>query len=628
LITPKIKRLLSAPWLAEGITFLGGIWYLIQLWNFAHTQESVLDEGAYLYKGYLFATGQYTPYQPYGPWTNHTPLAFLIPGFIQRLFGPGLATARYFAILLAMLTLLGMGILSRRLGGRWWAVAAVWAIALNPALAKIYSVAISQGLVAFMLTWMLVLVLGEKRPLWQIILGAILSGLMVMTRINMLPVPPLLVLYILWEYGLKASLAAGLAGGLTIVIGHAIYWPNILSVWTRLPRSISPFLNKFRVPKDYDTSWNPNPSLLSRILSFFHSIRFQFTAMIGALATWLLWPKRDSWKKRSDFRASVFVSALFISLALAHLWASLGKDYCPFCLAGYMSFFSLIGLILLILSFLSWRKQVSWWFQVIIAVLIVAISVGIGFGAFEDIGTQLLNIQVPRVLIGDFKTPGYAGLGAILTNKFGLESQDLRRLVPSLFGLVAGIILLVLAFGIKTVAARMQPLAQKKILVGFSYWALIVFLISGTLLTPTPILAGGYRTYDCTGDVIQSYRTAGERLAKNIPSGSLVYWRGGLSVVPLLYVPGIKIFPPQINDGYSYFLVGKPDVLLKFGYWNEELDHRWLDEADFILVEKRNYDGDLRKSIISLKDVIELEPTPPTVACRSDSRILIFKRAP
>ena len=90
----SIHRRLQTPWLAEILAGIGGLWYTLQLWGFAHVQESALDEGAYLYKGYLCAIGQYTPYQPYGPWTNHMPLAFYIPGTIQFIFWPGICMAR------------------------------------------------------------------------------------------------------------------------------------------------------------------------------------------------------------------------------------------------------------------------------------------------------------------------------------------------------------------------------------------------------------------------------------------------------------------------------------------------------------------------------------------------------
>jgi hypothetical protein len=98
------------------------------------------------------------------------------------LFGPGLRTGRYFAIFLSLLMLAGLWVLTNRIGGRWWAAAAVGAVALNPALIKTYSVGLSQGLIACMLVWIVVLILGERRSTVHIMLGALLTGLMVTTR--------------------------------------------------------------------------------------------------------------------------------------------------------------------------------------------------------------------------------------------------------------------------------------------------------------------------------------------------------------------------------------------------------------------------------------------------------------
>ena len=144
------------------MALLGGLWYFFQLWRYAHSQASQLDEGAYLFKGLLFILGEYKPFEPYGPWTNHMPLAFLIPGFFQWLLGPGLGTGRAYAVSLALLTLFGLWVLTRRIGGPWWAVFAVWAVAWNPALSKMYSMAVSQVLISCMLVWMLVLALVKS----------------------------------------------------------------------------------------------------------------------------------------------------------------------------------------------------------------------------------------------------------------------------------------------------------------------------------------------------------------------------------------------------------------------------------------------------------------------------------
>jgi hypothetical protein len=641
----SIRRWSQKPWLAEVLAGLGGLWYTFQLWGFAHMQESVLDEGAYLYKGYLFATGQYTPYQPYGPWTNHVPLAFLIPGAIQLIFGPGIRTGRYAAIVLAVLMLLGIWVLARRFGGRWWAVATIWALALNPAMLKAYSTAVSQGLVACMLVWSLVLVMGERRPLWQIVLGSLLAGLMAMTRINMTPVLPLLIFYIFWQHGLKAAAFSTAAAGGVVVFWHALYWPEILQVWTRLPRLLTPFLNDWRLPPGYPSSWKPDVSLEDRIASFFQAIQFNFATTIGVLATLVLWPVKGRWKNQYNFRSAVFLLALFVMLFLAHLSEALGKNYCVYCLAGYLTFFSVTGLLLVVITAQSWRQQLSVWRQGLIILLVIGISAGIGYAAFEWIGNQLYNLSVPQWLLGSL-TPGYAALGAVLVNKFGLAATDLRRLLPIVFGALAGIFVLLLALVVKVLAERWAakkgssgvqspgglpaPGGQEigRVMPSYGYWAMVTFLVIGTLLAPSVVLGGGYTTYDCSGDVLESYEAAGKHLAANIPPGSRVYWVGQLSTVPLLYVPGIQIYPAQINGDYSFLDGGEDsDLVNRFGRWNQDLAQQWVSEADYVLIEQRKFRDWLRDLMLS-GDYEELPPTPPTVECRDNSPIRIFKRLP
>jgi len=195
------RKIISLPWLPAFLTVAGFFAYLLQAIDMARTKTSFLDEGLYVYKGWLFATGKYVPFQDYGLWTNHAILSFLIPGYIQKWFGPGLDVARYFMIFLAVLTLLGIWIFANRWGGKWWAAAAIWVMALNPAEIKVYTLALSEGLIAVMLIWILVLTVGVRRPLWQLMLGSGLAGLMILTRENMIFVLPLLFLYLLWHYG-------------------------------------------------------------------------------------------------------------------------------------------------------------------------------------------------------------------------------------------------------------------------------------------------------------------------------------------------------------------------------------------------------------------------------------------
>lgn len=626
-----LKRISSSLWIADGIALLGGVFYGCQLWSYTHSRLSVLDEGAYLYKGYLFATGQYNIYQDYGPWSNHMPLSFLIPGYVQRFFRPGLDVGRYFAVLVAVLIMLGFWLLVRRLGGRWWAAAAVWAFAWNPALVKMYSPALSQGLVACALIWTLVLVLGEGRSLWQIALGSFLAGIMVMIRINMIPILPLLSLYAFWQGGRKAGVVATLASGFTFLLGHALFWPDILQLWAYwLPREISPFLNDYRLPEGYQRFWDPQVSPESRLLSLLYSVRLHFTAVTGVLVTWLLWPRGDRWKRRSDFRAAVFLSALFLSFYLVHIWATLGNNYCVFCLPGYMAFFSPLGLILVVLSFTTWRQKLPAWYQLGLVVLIIGLCTGIGYASFEKIGAQLLEIQFPGIFL-TFPRPsaGFHDLSKILSFRYGLKFADQRRVVSFVAGALAGILILFLALAVRLGCARLQK--DKPDLVAnrspsFGYLTLVILLVGGSLLAPTLPLGGGKNAFDCPGgDTIRSYQAAGEHLAGTIPAGSRVYWMGSLSAVPLLYLPGVKIYPPQLNGDYSYYISGEADTLLRLGFWNRELNQRWLDEADYILVQDRFYEKWIERAE-RFPPLEELTPSPPTAPCLNRAQIHILKR--
>ncbi|MGB7116027.1 MAG: hypothetical protein WBD56_07770 [Anaerolineales bacterium] len=627
-----LRSIASLPWLAEVVSLLGCIVFILQLWKYARLLPSVLDEGTYLYKGLLYVSGQYTMYQFYGPWSNKMPLSFLIPGSIQYLLEPGLLTGRGFAIALAVLMLLGSWVLGKRLGGRWWAAAVVWIFAINISAIKMFSLGVSQGLIACMLVWTLILVIGDDRPTWQIALGSILAGLMAITRLNLMPVLPVLILYVFWAHGRRKGLIAASLGILTIIIGYLIFWPGILQVWALLlPRSVTPFLNKWRTQTYFSSVWNPVITKENQILSLSQSIRNHFTALIALLIAVLLWPIKGGFKKKSDLRTAVFLCALFIILLLIHTWSSVGSYYCVFCLSSYLTFFSSIGILLIPLTYTAWRKQIPLRLQLVIILLIIFISTLVGFGVYEQIGKQILEIQIPRSIL-EFpdKVSGTVPIQNYLKKTYDYDFKTSRRVVSTILGFGISLLILFLAFVIRVIFPHLRKLFSKdnkSALPVYGYWALLLFLLIGSILSPVVDIMDERDAFFCNRDVIASYEAAGEHLASVIPPGAQVYWKGGNSVVPLLYVPEIKIYPPQLNGDYSYKYDGDPDQLLKYGWWSVPLADQWINEADFVLVQQRYYDEWYRKRLKS-GAFEELESTNPTVYCEDNTHIRIFKRLP
>ena len=625
MIRQRLGYLVSQPWVPGVLALLGGGFFFLQLWTYAHTQTSVLDEGLYLYKGLLFASGKYQPFQDYGPLTNHMALAFLIPGYIQHWFGAGLRTGRYFAILISMLMLLGLWISAQRLGGKWLATAAVWALALNPGVAKISSLAISEGLIACMMIWVVVLTVGEKRPLWQVVLGGGLAAILVMTRINLLLTLPVVLLYIFWQHGKRAGIAAtALAAGVFILL-HALYWPNVLRLWAYwLPTKIFPFMAAFQTPEGALPSWEPIPSPFARMMSLLQSLRVHFLVWLGVLASWLLWPRKDAWKSAAHRRAAFLLSALFISNAAIHAWASLGKDYCVSCFTIYTAFFAATGLLLFVTVMASWQPSLPGYRQVIAVALVLLIVISIGFGAFHD-----FNLLFPRLAqkANDLKAPSFIMAGDVylwsaLETKYHISEQTGHQLLRAIPSTIAGIVLGILLLALVWITWRLlKPKTT------YAWSLLVVSLCLGLLLTPTIVLGSSYNLYDCTGDSLTAYEQAGAHLSRTVPQGSLVYWKGGLSPAPLLYLPDIQIYPSQLNGDYSLRLGGEEDALLRYGWWSMPLAEKWVGEADIVLVEEQYYYGWLKKAV-RLAGYTELPLSPPTSDCRTDSQIHIFQRNP
>jgi len=610
-ITKKIKVSLDHKWTVEWACILalfGAALYLIQALLFAHTTTSRLDEGAYLYKGILFATGQYHPFAPYGVWTNKAPLSFLIPGYVQLAFGAGLRTGRYLAIFLGLLTLSGLWVASIHLNGnRWLAAAAVWILALSPSVIATDSQGLSQVVVACILTWTLALALGEKRPLWQLTLSGLLAGLTIMTRQNMAAVLPLLVLYIFWQHGWRPAIFSLLAGGAVLVFFHILYWPYIMQLWLPwLPHSVTttffPDLQgSYLATSSTLTGWE------SRMLGFFYGFRYDFLVLTGSLTALILWPKTRDWKTPADFRAAVFLEVLFLVLTLMHLWASVFQDYCVFCFDSYIAFFNVSGILLLVVAVENLGKNVHPLRQVVLALCVVVIMAGIGYSAFDKIGNGLLSINFPLLRRGRV---GFLDLWTVLSNKFSMLHNAALKTVSASAGALVGLVLLVAAFWV------FRQMRSKG--VNYAYVLALTTLILGFVFSP--VLAAVKP--NCPSDVIAANEQVGVYLAQNIPPGSQVYWAGGSSVAPLLYLSHIKIYPAQLNDGSAFRIGGDPQQLLKYGFYNAQLEDQWLSQADVVIVAVEDYAG--MKNRLIHNGFEEWSSSPVPTSCTESSRLLIF----
>jgi hypothetical protein len=621
------KRLPPGNKIAILLALLGLVLYSTLSVGYAFSQRSTIDEGLYQYKGYLFASGTYQPFQEYGPKTLYGPFAYLIPGFVQLVFGPNLVTGRLLGVIAGILALVGLWLVARRLAGPWWAAAAVWVTAINPGVIRNYSFGVVQGSVACLLMWTLVLSLKRDRSSWQIPAGVILAGILLLTRQNMAPVLLLLIPYIFWEYGKKQGWFAVLAGAVVLLAGHLVFWPGILSIWTPwLPARLTPFLDYWRLPAGTKAAMADPPDPSARIYGLWEGVRFHFVSITAFAASLIFWPKRSAWREAAQFRAAVFLAALFFILLGLHTWAGLGfgvgNNYNAFTFFPYLAFFNYLGILVFIAIFPVLEKRRSWIALIAVSLLVLAFAAGVGFGGFDVFGDQLVNLKIPR--IRNFFTtgqllPGQVPLWDYLENAFGIPHNISRIRVPELVGLIAGVIVLVVGWTVWVLLRRKRSAVYS---VGFI--AMMLFLTIGTILTPTGVLGGGLTQWNCSGDVVDDYQQVGDYLARNIPAGSRVYWEAGNAVAILLYVPNIKIFPQQIDGQWNYYEGGDSDSLARLGNWDDELAKTWRDEADVIIIQQIIYSA--WQSYLSGSEFVELAPLRVPLNCEPETYLRVFFR--
>jgi hypothetical protein len=597
-------------WTADAVALIGLVVYFVQAMLFAHTTISNLDEGAYLLKGILFASGKYHPFDP-GISTNKAPLAFLIPGYVQLLFGPGLRTGRYLAVFFGVMAVLGTWVASRRIGGKWLAAGAVWVLASSPMVIKIYSGGATQSTIACLLAWSLALSLGEDRPLWQLMLSGFLAGLMMLVRENMMPVLLLLAIYAFWQHGWK-SIGLLISGLAVVAAVHILYWPEILRLWYWVPL--------IQLPEQTTYSgggsiiWRPKILLDSRMLSISQAVRFYFVPLVGSFISLLLWPKLNAWKSRADFRMSLFLLLLFWGLLYMHAMASIARNYCVFCFTPYIAFFNVAGILLLVVSIKSWNWRPSIARQIMLVTGLLVVFAGMGYSAFEDIGNSLVNLPAPRVY--DFRIlPGFVTWWDILSNKFHMDRNTAMRYASTAFGFSVGVLIVLIGYMIWRRGWR-----DSSVKFGAFFAAAILVLE----LVLSPVLHGNAGRRDCASDVILANEQIGDHFKGIIPQGSLVYWDGGLSAAPFLYLPEVKMFPPQINDGYSFISNGNTAELFKFGYWNEEMNAEWKATADFFIIEDKRYNR--WKEFLDPEQFDEFVRSPVGTSCLEESSLRIFHR--
>jgi hypothetical protein len=212
--------------------------------------------------------------------------------------------------------------------------------------------------------------------------------------------------------------------------------------------------------------------------------------------------------------------------------------------------------------------------------------------------------------------PGFVTVQDILQNRFDLSTNAAKKYASSGLGLMAGTLIPLLVYVFRRRAPGRFPIP--------SFGANYAVVALGLGLILSPFLNGRAAMPDCRVDVIGANERIGAHLGSIIPDGSLVYWDGGLSAAPLLYLPNADIFPAQINSAYSFVDGGDAAQLHKFGLWNAELDAEWKSTARFFIIEEVRYPR--WQEFFTPDQFVEYPATPAGTSCVEKTRLRIFRR--
>jgi hypothetical protein len=237
---------------------------------------------------------------------------------------------------------------------------------------------------------------------------------------------------------------------------------------------------------------------------------------------------------------------------------------------------------------------------------------GIGFAAYEDV-----NADFAKVFIEQYKN---TSLWESLTKATNMSALLLFRRI---FTLLVSLLAVGGLAGIVWAARRFIGANQSSVKRG-AYILLVAVLIAGFVLSPTKVLGRGNDFFDCGGaDVFESYAEVGHDLRNMIPTGSKVYWGGRIDAI-FLYLPGVEIYPPQLNQSHSFYYGGDSEILYRNSYWNDELARKWMKEADFVLLEKGEK-LDFEVKMVEGGGFLFLGQTRKVEKCRWQSIIEIYK---
>jgi len=316
-------------------------------YNLTHVR-TWFDEGNYAYKGYIAANGIYPMYKDGGPYFEYMPLAFLVPGVIQAVFGPDFIAGRLFSILCGTLAIVVTYLVGKRLASRRAGLISAWFVVGNLIILRYYTTISPYSWVSlFLMLSLLVLTSSMASPYRE--LGAVFfAAITFVTRQNMVVALGIIVLYgMIVQKRVSSMIIVALSAFVFPALFIAPYWPDLINETLAPIPLVGKFFAAFLEQPKLATKGSLYPWSFKDFLEGMDwLINFHFPILFASFFT--LFQSTKAWFRAGaslaflwNNRLCMLAGLLFFSNFIVHTVGP--QHYCAQCPAVYFNYFAPVG---------------------------------------------------------------------------------------------------------------------------------------------------------------------------------------------------------------------------------------------------------------------------------------------
>lgn len=316
-------------------------------YNLTHVR-TWFDEGNYAFKGYIAVKRVYPMYQDGGPYFEYLPLAFLVPGVIQVLFGPSFIAGRLFSILCGTLAIAVTYWLGKKLYDRRAGVISVWFLAGSLIIMRYYTTISPYSWVSLFLMLSILALASSIASPYREISAIFLATVTFVTRQNMALALAIIVFYaIIVQKRISSMIAIAVCAFVFPALFIAPYWPELinetLAPFPLVGKYFSNFLEQPKLTTKgslYPWTFEDFREGMDWLINFHFPILFaSFYTLILGVKNWL--NSGDYLESIKQNQLSILAGVLFFSNFILHTAGP--QHYCPQCPAVYFNYFAPTG---------------------------------------------------------------------------------------------------------------------------------------------------------------------------------------------------------------------------------------------------------------------------------------------